>query len=340
MATENKAAWIPAKGKQLAVGPADFPKPAAGEVIVQNHALAINPVDWMIQEHGFPGKRWPTILGNDLAGVVVGVGEGVADISKGQRVLGHAMGLLKGDAKYSAFQSYTVIPSNAVSPIPDDMAFEAAAVLPLCTSTAAAGLFGTNMLGLPFPSAIPKLTGKTVIIWAGSTSVGSCAIQLAVAAGFSVITTASAKNIDHCLKLGATKAFDYSSPVVVEDIVAGLGNAEVVGAYDAIGLMESEHKIAKILTKFGGGFIANVLEPPSDLPAGVTSKQAIAPFIFTEQKAVGKAIYQDFLPFALSSGQYKPAPQPNVVGHGLESLQKAMDTLRKGVSATKLVVTL
>lgn len=290
MATENKAAWIPAKGERLAVGPADFPRPAAGEVVVQNHALAINPVDWIIQDYGFPVTQWPTILGSDLAGVVVEVGEGVTNISKGQRVLGHAMGLLKGEPKYSAFQSYTVIPSDAVSPIPDNMAFEAAAVLPLCTSTAAAGLFSADMLGLPFPSATPKPTGKTVIIWAGSTSVGSCAIQLAVAAGLNVITTASARNFDYCLKLGATKAFDYSSPTVVDDIIAGLGNTEVVGAYDgnipalmqsisadkfilAIGLKESGHKIAEILTKLGGGFIANVLEPPGDLPSGVTSKQ-------------------------------------------------------------------
>lgn len=55
---------------------------------------------------------------------------------------------------------------------------------------------------------------------------------------------------------------------------------------------------------------------------------------------VGKAIYQDFLPAALESGQFKAKPEPEVKGHGLESIQGGMDALKKGVSASKVVITL
>jgi NADPH:quinone reductase-like Zn-dependent oxidoreductase len=70
-------------------------------------------------------------------------------------------------------------------------------------STAACGLFQEDHLALQRSSALPKPTSKTLLVWGGSTSVGSNAIQLAVAAGYEVFTTASPKNFDYVKKLGA-----------------------------------------------------------------------------------------------------------------------------------------
>ena len=55
---------------------------------------------------------------------------------------------------------------------------------------------------------------------------------------------------------------------------------------------------------------------------------------------VGKAVYQDFLPQALAEGTFACAPEPQVVGKGLQSLQDGFEVLKKGVSAKKVVVTL
>jgi hypothetical protein len=55
---------------------------------------------------------------------------------------------------------------------------------------------------------------------------------------------------------------------------------------------------------------------------------------------LGKVIYEDFLPRALAEGNYIAAPEPQVVGKGLENIQLAFDVLKKGVSAKKVVVTL
>ncbi len=92
------------------------------------------------------------------------------------------------------------------APIPHTMSYEAAAVLPLALST---GLFQTDQLALQYPSATPKPTGQTVLVWGGSTSVGSNAIQLAVAAGYEVITTSSPRNFDYVTKLGG----NWSGPL-------------------------------------------------------------------------------------------------------------------------------
>lgn len=53
---------------------------------------------------------------------------------------------------------------------------------------------------------------------------------------------------------------------------------------------------------------------------------------------VGPAVFRDFLPAALADGRFRPAPEPTVVGDGLEALPTALQTLRNGVSATKIVV--
>lgn len=55
---------------------------------------------------------------------------------------------------------------------------------------------------------------------------------------------------------------------------------------------------------------------------------------------VGKAVYEDFLPEALEQRSFVPAPEPQIVGRGLEHVQEAIDLIAKGVSAKKLVVLL
>ena len=116
------------------------------------------------------------------------------------------------------------------SPIPDTMPFEDAAVLPLAVSTAACGLFQKDHLALRHPSLHAEPTGETVLVWGGSTSIGSNAIQLAKAAGYEVITTASPRNFEYVTTLGAAQVFDYNSPTVVEDIIAAFKGRRLAGA--------------------------------------------------------------------------------------------------------------
>ncbi|KAF2729913.1 GroES-like protein [Polyplosphaeria fusca] len=311
--------------------------------------------------------QYPFILGDDVAGEVVEVGPLVSRFKPGDRVVGHAVSIDKRSNRASegAFQEYVVLRDNLVSTIPDDLSFERACVLPLCLSTAACGLFMKDYLGLAHPMSKTQKTGQTLVVWGGSTSLGSNAIQLAVAAGYEVITTASPKNFDYVRKLGATEVFDYRSATAAADIISALKKRSFAGAI-AIGdgSMEACIEIVAVSAGKGRKFIsqASLPQPKQSPPKGMALVSFIAGFLWFSASTflkckmkgiqykfiwgddlmaneVGSAIYEHFLPEALATGKYIAAPEPHVVGHGLEHIQAALDLVQKGVSARKVVVT-
>jgi NADPH:quinone reductase-like Zn-dependent oxidoreductase len=335
----NTAAYLNAVGEPLEVKTAPYTAPGEDQIVIQNKAIAINPVDYAIQMMGqklFSWLKFPTIIGEDVAGEVVEIGSGVTDFKVGDRVVGHTT---------AAFQTYPVLASYMASQLPDSVSYEQAAVIPLGLSTALLGLFHPEYLALQFPSVDAQPTGKTLLIWGGATSVGSNAIQATVAAGYEVITTASPKNFDYVKKLGASQALDYNSASVVEDLIAAFKGKDCAGALAIAGVVPQPRAAAAtacinvVAKSEGNKFVALTMPPPPNLPEGTKYKFANASNLINE-KEIGAAIYNKFLPKALASGKFTPAPTAEVVGNGLESLQLAMDTLKKGVSAKKLVVTL
>ncbi len=371
--SSNEAAWLPRRHTTLEVAAAPYVHPKSNEFIVKNAAVAINPVDRLTESMGefiYPWIRYPFIIGSDCAGTVVEVGAAVTRFRIGDRVLGHAVGADKArnSAAEGAFQHYTVLLEHMASPIPDGMSYEQACVLPLALSTAACGLFQKDFLALQYPAATPVRTGKTIIIWGGSTSVGCNAIQLAVAAGYEVIATASPRNFDYLKDLGASHVFDYRSRSCVADIIKVVGNRELAGAL-AIGLGSGDPCLDIVAACSGRKFVAMASQPVSfdAVPVREGRLLALIPtvcrmviarvseifkarrnrirtkFIFGTSllaNEVGPMIYSGFLPSALAEGRYRAAPPPLVFGAGLGSLQAAFDAQRKGLSARKLVVTL
>ena len=91
----NKAAWLTsAKAKPLTVKEAPYPAPEAGEIVVKNAAVAINPVDVKIQDWDLFNIKYPNIIGSEIAGEVVAVKEGVEGFKVGMRVIGFTYPLL------------------------------------------------------------------------------------------------------------------------------------------------------------------------------------------------------------------------------------------------------
>jgi len=361
----NTAAWIDAKGAKLVVKPAPYTPPRANEIVVKNHAVAINPIDWIIQVASSVAFRWikyPFVLGSDLAGEVVEVGTAVTRFNVGDRVLGHAVGTDKdrNTPAEGAFQEYTVLLAHMAAPLPDTMPYESAAVLPLGLSTAACGLFQKDQLALRYPAADPQPTGQTLLVWGGSTSVGSNAIQLAVAAGYAVITTASLRNFDYVKQLGAGQVFDYKSLTVVHDIIAAFRGKTLAGAL-AIGTGSAEPCADIVHACEGNKFIA-LASPSVSFASGLTFgtiRKLVSSSVALQVKCrtrhirtksifgstlkgneVSTVIYEDFLPAALAEGRYVAAPEPSVVGKGLEYIQAGLELQRAGVSARKVVVSL
>lgn len=228
----NQAAWLTAKGAPLTVEPAPLLDPKPNQILIKNRAVAINPVDWAMQDMGqdfFPFLKFPCILGHDVAGEVVAVGSAITRVKVGDRILGFASAQ-GSQGEPAAFQEYTLVAHNLFTPIPDSISFEEASVIPLGLSTSASALFQKDYLALPYPTVDPKPLSKTLLVWSGASSVGCNAIQLGVAAGCDVITTCSPKNYELVKKLGASQAFDYSSDTVIGDILAYLEDKTIAGA--------------------------------------------------------------------------------------------------------------
>ncbi|BGP54933.1 hypothetical protein JCM8202_003443 [Rhodotorula sphaerocarpa] len=346
--SQNAAAWIPEAKAQLEVKEAPTWTAEKGEVLVKVHSVSVQPVDWKIQDYNFFVKSYPFILGTDVAGEVLEVGEGVTNVKKGDRVLGHCKSLMTGEPKHSGFQKLSVVDALLTSPIPDDVSFDQATVLPLALSTAATGLYQSNHLNLPLPSAEapnPAGKGKVILVYGGSSSVGSAAIQLAAGSGVAVVTTCSPANFEFVKSLGAHSAVDYRSESVVADVVKAIeaAGSEFAGVYDAISEKSTVEHCAEIASKAFGGkgklYVATTLPPPENLAGGVKAGGVFAVDIVPKDDGkVAKGVYLDFVPKGLKNGALKAKPDPLVVGKGLGKVQEGLDVQRKGVSAKKVVI--
>lgn len=224
--------------------------------------------------------------------------------------------------------------------IPDHISFAQASVLPTCFSTAIVALCaGAGQgFGLPGPSLNPKPLGKMIVVWGASSSVGLQTLQVARAAGITTIATASPHNFELVKSAGAALVLDYHTPSVGDDLVRAVKAAEenFVGVIDCISEEETSLKhCISVLENVGGGKLGIVKpEKELNLPENIEVSRI---FAFNE---LTNPAWKEFLTPALENGTLKCLPEPRVVGEGLEWVQEALDTLDKGVSATKVVVTL
>ncbi|KAK5111934.1 hypothetical protein LTR85_011681 [Meristemomyces frigidus] len=282
----NTAAWITGpNASPLEVKKAPYPSPGPKDLIVQTAAVAINPLEYKIQDYNPPiGGRaiqYPTILGSDMAGTIVEIGSDVTACKVGERIMAHAHGVSIGQPAKSAFQLFVVVPESFATLVPEGIELEAATVLPLACDTAMAGLFVPNQLGLSTANlgdteSAPPPPGSALLVWGGSSSVGCCAIQLAHAAGYEVYTLASVRNHELCRSIGATAVFDHADPDVEDSIVAALEGKTMAGALDCIVDKDKTVPVcARILARTSGRKkLVTVLAPPEiDMPEGVETQR-------------------------------------------------------------------
>ncbi|KGO41613.1 Polyketide synthase, enoylreductase [Penicillium expansum] len=342
MTKMNHSLWQDEAGVPGVIRESPIPSQIADEqIVVQVHAWAMNPADAIVQDTALPFIKYPLILGEDIAGIVESVGSVVATkFQPGDRILGLALGAGVAKPELGAFQDYVILDYSMACKIPESMSFTNASVFPLCIATAAYGLFSKNHLGLPFPttSTTPNSTGKSILIWGGSSGVGSNAIQLCKAAGFEVLTTCSAHNSEYVKDLGADKVFHYTDADVIDQIVTELDKGKCVGIFQAAGepgpSCQVAHKSKQILRVAASNPV-----PEDAVPEGVEAKMIFASEGVVIYHETSLATFTGYLPEALAQGTYQVAPSPEIVSTiGLEGIQEALDLLKKGVSAKKLVV--
>ncbi|MFJ5077518.1 NADP-dependent oxidoreductase [Streptomyces sp. NPDC088553] len=161
------------------------PEPGPGEVRVRVAAVGVNPVDWK-RRYGWVEEFYPTtfpaVPGLEFAGTVDKLGEGVTGLAVGDEVLGWT--------KTGAYAEYAI--AGIVAPKPAGLSWEAAASLPVAGETAQRVL---DLLGVR--------AGETLFLHGAAGVVGSVGVQLAVAAGVTVIGSASESNHAYLRELGA-----------------------------------------------------------------------------------------------------------------------------------------
>lgn len=330
----------------MVVSTAPYSPPSAGEIVVKTLAVAINPADMVIQARGIllAEESYPAILGCDIAGEVVEVGESLAGKYRvGDRVIAQTGPLSTKDGvfAYSAFQEYVVLKSPRIAKIPDKITNTDAVVLPLGVLTAGTCLFAKETLGLSMPhhGNDRKESLGTLLIWGASSSVGSCGVQLATRAGYEVVGIASKRNHEMVKSLGAKACFDYNDPTLADDVVDALGDngSQVVGAYDAISTDPTLNCLCEILDRCGGRKKVAAVMPGAEEKAtrGVEIATNLVPAVL--ESDVPEKIFQ-WLESALQNDRIKCMPPADTVGNGLRDVQKAVDLMAQGISAKKLVV--
>ncbi|EPS41788.1 hypothetical protein H072_4269 [Dactylellina haptotyla CBS 200.50] len=340
----NKAAWLKAANERpLVIEDAPMPNIGPREVMIRNRAVAINPVNWAIQAKAIFPVTYPFIGGNDAAGEIVQVGSEVNNFKVGDRVIAAcwADGTTEGRSN-SAFQLFFSADAKAIVKLPNHISYAEGSVFPLAMATAASALFQPDTHGLSIPQVNAKSQGKVVLVWGGGSSVGACAIQLLVGAGYDVAATANGRNLSAMKDLGAKYVFDYTKETVVEDIVSTLKGLDFGGAFCAI-IGPDILRCGQIADQLGGyKFVSTVLPTnmptQAGLPDGVGTCNVWGDTIFKHE--AGPAVWEKWMPAALETGALKPAPPPLIFGNGLEAIQGSLDRWSEGVSYQKVVVTL
>jgi NADPH:quinone reductase len=167
----------------LAVEEIDTPTPGPGEVRVRVVASGVNPTDWKARSGAVPlpgttgDEVWLQVPNQDGAGLIDAVGPGVDPARAGERVWVY---LAAWRRPWGTAAEYTVVPAERVVPLPDGVPFELGASLGVPAMTAHRCLFADG-----------PVRGRTVLVAGGAGAVGHFAIQLARAAGATVVTTVS-----------------------------------------------------------------------------------------------------------------------------------------------------
>ncbi|RXW13581.1 hypothetical protein EST38_g12274 [Candolleomyces aberdarensis] len=340
--TQQNALVLPQKGADFVLDTAiPVPKPGKEEVLVKVKSVALTPADAKLRKFGLIYGDYPGILGFDITGEVVELGEGADRFKVGDRVFygGNFVN------EYCGFQEYALADQNTTMLIPSTLSYDEAATLPVALWTAYLGLYNIIPYGLALKSILDDggmgaYEGKAIFISGGPSSVGQTAIQFAKLSGFTyIITTASAKHTEYLKSLGATHIVDRDIPVA--EIPAALknivGSLEIESAYDAIGDADTSLAQAMAAIVPGGRVLTTnpmvVFEPQdgkalSRVNATATIQHNVEPL---RKLAVR-------IPSLLEAKSIQPA-RIEVLPGGFSAIPEGLDRIFNGqVSGVKLVI--
>ena len=292
-------------------------KPDIGEneVLVETHALSINPADTKVKyaEEMLTqlfGQDRPITLGWDIAGIVVSAGSKVSKFNVGDKVFG--MVNFPGHGK--AYAEFVASPEDHLALIPEGFSFNEAAATTLSALTALQAL------------STRVKPGDKVLIHAGSGGVGHFAVQIAKKLGAHVVSTSSAKNRDFVLSLGADEHIDYRS----QSFVDVLSDFDL--AFDTVGPEIAENSL-KVLRKGGTLVSIAMMEVPENLLTQANALGVHVQPILVHSDSTDMNTLKSFL----AEGSLKPHVSKTF---DFANLADAHTAIESGRSVGKVIVTL
>ncbi|KAL2831704.1 GroES-like protein [Aspergillus cavernicola] len=330
--------------KDLAVTIEDtnVPVPGAGQVLIRVIVSGTNPKDWKMPPH-WPADGTPFNQGDDLAGYIEAVGDGVVGFRKGDKVAAFHPVM----QPHGSYAEYAIAPDSSTFHVPEETSFEEAATIPLAAITAALGLYQRMKLPLPWnPTSEPL----PLVIYGGATAVGAFAIKFAQLSNIHPLITVAGKGIPFVKTLldpaKGDIVIDYREghDAVRAQIKAAAGGRLIHYAFDAVSEHGSLQNIGAALT--GPGEMAIML-PSGDFqpPEGISIGQAIAGSVHfppaagktIEHTEFGAAFFQ-LIGRGLAQGWFS-GHRYEVRPGGLAGIEGALQDLKDGkASAVKYVV--
>lgn len=193
-----KAAYIEQPGGAGAIkfGDLPVPYPHATDVVIQMEASEVNHVDTFVRSGAFStALTFPFIIGRDIVGTIVAVGDAVEQFKVGDHVWANSLG---HEGRQGTFAEYVIAPADRVYPLPDGVEpAEAAAILHAA---------GTAHIGLVREARLHP--GETIVVGSASGAVGSAIVELASTMGAFVIAGASTDDEEWVAERGANVVLD------------------------------------------------------------------------------------------------------------------------------------
>lgn len=287
----------PGGPEKLQVVQGSVPQPGKGELLVRVEAAGINRPDVLQRKGDYPPPPDASpILGLEVAGEVVAIGEDVTGYAPGDKVCALANG--------GGYAQYCVVPATQALPSPKGYDAVRAAALPETFFTVWANVF--MMAGLK--------AGESVLIHGGSSGIGTTAIQLASALGARVFATAgSAEKCAACVDLGATRAINYRTEDFCAVIAEETGKAGVDVILDMIGAAYFERNLKSlardgrlsIIAFLGGSFAEKVNLVPIMTKRLHVTGSTMRPRTVAEKQEIRDALLRKAWPL-LEEGRVAP----------------------------------
>jgi len=237
--------------EQLHLSSIPAPTPRTGEVLVKVGAAGVGPWDALVRE-GRSGLALslPVILGADLSGVVVEVGDGVEDLAPGDAIFG-----VTNDRFVGAYAEFALADASRLARKPAGLGFIEAGGVPVVAVTARSMLFDYGELQ----------SGQRVLVHGSAGAVGNLVVQLAHGAGAEVIATARAGDAAFVTKMGADKVIDFEAT----DFVFAAKPVNLV--IDTVG-GETQRRSFDVIAP--GGRLVSVVSAPDEALAAEAHVQA------------------------------------------------------------------